>query len=66
MKLIVNGKPYECSEKPSLASLCNGIGADIDRVAVVINDEVIPKTKRESIVLSEGDRIEMLTLASGG
>lgn len=37
-----------------------------DEVAVVLNDDVVAPKRRDYIMLREGDRVEILTLAAGG
>lgn len=36
------------------------------RFLVVINDEVIPKSKHESTLLNHGDRLDIMSPISGG
>ena len=66
MKLIVNGESRQTAEATTMATLILQEGADPGRVAVLLNDRVVPAYDRETTVLSEGDRVEMLTLAGGG
>ena len=66
MRLVVNGKTYEHAGDGTLVSLLEELGADGDRVATVVNDEVVPKTSRSLTRLREGDRVEVLIFAGGG
>lgn len=67
MKLIVNGESFEHRGEPRLPAVLAAYGvASGAKVAVVVNDDVVPQTRREETVVREGDRIEILTFAGGG
>jgi sulfur carrier protein len=66
MKLYVNGKKLQYSGQASLSALLRKMGADPKRVAVVVNDGVVPAPKRAKFRLSDGDRVEILSFAGGG
>ena len=66
MKLTVDGVEQEHDGEATLTALLTAVGADPERVAVMVNDEVIPKAKRAELRLREGDRVELLTFAGGG
>ncbi|NLB60604.1 MAG: sulfur carrier protein ThiS [Lentisphaerae bacterium] len=66
MKITVNGKPYDCPQAYSVLDLLNGMQIPADRVAIVLNDDVISPKRIGYIMLREGDNVEMLTLAAGG
>ena len=66
MKLVVNGEPHNHRGNRTIASLLDEVGADPKRVAILINDEVISSIKRDVVILSEGDNVEVLTFVGGG
>ena len=66
MKLILNGVEYEYRGDETLADLLREVGADPNQVAVLVNDEVIAASLRATMRLTEGSRVELLTLAAGG
>ena len=66
MKLTVNGEVYEHRGEGTLLSLLGEMGVDPERVAVMINDEVVANADRASAELKDGDRVEVLTFAQGG
>ncbi len=66
MKLTANGEPCEPEHADSLSSLIDEIGLNIGRVAVLVNDEVVPADARRNHKLCEGDRVELLTFVGGG
>jgi len=66
MQLTVNGESHELPEPATLLQLLEAVEAPLDRVAVMVNDDVVPKEQRHSITLSQGDSVEILVLAAGG
>jgi thiamine biosynthesis protein ThiS len=65
MRLIVNGETCETAST-SLPALLAELGADAGRVAVVVNNRVIPTAERHECVLAAGDAVDLLTFAGGG
>ncbi|MBU4200103.1 MAG: sulfur carrier protein ThiS [Verrucomicrobia bacterium] len=66
MKIIVNGEPRECQNACSILDLLDELNIPADQAAIVVNDDVVSPKRRAYIVLREGDRVEILTLAAGG
>ena len=66
MKLIVNGKTHVHKGAVTLPALLKELKIDGNRVAIMVNDNVIAGKERASFPLKEGDRIELLTFAGGG
>jgi thiamine biosynthesis protein ThiS len=67
MKLIVNGESFEHRGEARLPAVLWAYGvAPTARVAVVVNDDVVPQARREETVVRDGDRVEILTFAGGG
>ena len=66
MKLYVNGENLQYSGQLILSALLRRMGADPRRVAVIVNDEVVPASKRARFRLADGDRVEILSFAGGG
>ena len=66
MNLIVNGQSTTTDDAMTLDNLIRAQGANPERVAVLINQSVIPKNRRDEIRLQENDRIEILSFAGGG
>ncbi|MBU0714938.1 MAG: sulfur carrier protein ThiS [Verrucomicrobia bacterium] len=66
MRLIINGKTIERPGPCSLEALLRELKLMADRVATVVNDDVVPSKLRAAHQVQEGDRIEILTFAGGG
>lgn len=66
MNLIVNGKSHKHTGDGSLIALLSELQANPQQVAVMINNEVVKNSDKETISLQEGDEIEIITYAAGG
>ncbi|MDP2989550.1 MAG: sulfur carrier protein ThiS [Kiritimatiellota bacterium] len=66
MRLIINGETIEQPEPCSLETLLRELKLRAERVATVVNDDVVPCGLRSARQVQEGDRIEILTFAGGG
>ena len=42
------------------------MSADPEHVAVMVNDEIIRRQERGNVTLTDGDRVEILTMVAGG
>jgi sulfur carrier protein len=66
MKIQVNGNEREVKPGASIKNLLGELGVTQPYVAVELNLEVVPRADHESTLLSEGDRLEVVTLVGGG
>jgi thiamine biosynthesis protein ThiS len=66
MNVVVNGNPHVLRGEKNLASLIEELGARTERVAVMVNDAIVPREKWSRTPVIEGDRIEVLTFMGGG
>lgn len=66
MNLTVNGMPRKYEGDGSIDSLILEIDAQPDMVAVLINNEIVPRARRGAVSLKEGDNVEIITMAGGG
>lgn len=66
MKIRVNGEPHEHRGNGTLRSLFVELNMHPDRVAVMVNDQVVRRDAIDSVKLRAGDRVECLTFAGGG
>ncbi len=66
MRLIVNGSPHETHADCTVAVLLRELGARPARVAVMVNDDVVPAADRPTRTLRDGDRVEIVLFAGGG
>lgn len=66
MKIIVNGKTTDIAEGMDLHRFVYSGKADPGRVILVLNDGVVKSDKWPLTVLTEGDRVEVVSFVGGG
>lgn len=66
MEIIINGEQTSCGDKCSISNLLGRLGLQKKKLAVEVNQEVIPKTEHETFMLSAGDRVEIIQAVGGG
>jgi sulfur carrier protein len=66
MKLTVNGSPHVHRGNGTVRALLREMKADTEHVAVLVNEQVISRSKFGSARLAENDVVEVLTYAGGG
>lgn len=66
MNVTLNGEPRELATPLTLQQWLEQLTPGGGRVAVVVNDRVIPAAERASLALKNGDVVELLTFAGGG
>jgi thiazole synthase len=64
--ILVNGVPVEAAALSSLEDFLRDKGYDKSRIAVGINDKVIRKEDYSSVILKDGDRVEIVSFMAGG
>lgn len=66
MNITVNGNNFDYQGAGSVDSLLKQLGANPEAVALMVNDQIIPRTERNTVVLKAGDRVEVLSFMGGG
>ncbi len=66
MKLVVNGEERNAREGLTLADLVRELSLEGRPIAVELNLRVVPKDRYSATRLSEGDKIEVVSLVGGG
>ncbi len=64
--ITVNGEQKEGFDGMLLTQVLEREGYEIKRVAVEINDEIIPRVHLGEISVKKGDRIEVVSFVGGG
>jgi thiamine biosynthesis protein ThiS len=62
----LNGEAYSIEEGARLDSLIERLGLKPVRIAVEVNQHVVPKADYASVVLHEGDQVEIINFVGGG
>ena len=66
MQIILNGQTRMLEPGATLAALVAHLELGGRRMAVEINEEVIPRSEYAEFVLGEGDRVEIVHAVGGG
>ena len=64
--LQINGKRVELAEPTPLLAYLDRLGVDPKAIAVEHNGDIIERSAYPSIVLRDGDRIEIVRMVGGG
>lgn len=63
----VNGAKVTLNDNNlTIAAFLKQGGFAIDRVAVEVNGEIIPKNTHDTVILKEGDNVEIVSFIGGG
>ncbi len=62
----VNGESRVFREGTTVADLIDEMGVVQGRVAVELNEKVVPRAEHGQTILSEGDRVEVVAFMGGG
>ena len=66
MNIQVNGETIQVNSSFTIADLINQLGYQGQRIAVEINEAIIPKSTHAEFVISEYDKIEIIKAVGGG
>lgn len=66
IEIELNGRKREVSAGTSVARLVEELGLRPEIVAVEVNHAVVQRARRGETVLSNGDRVELVTMVGGG
>jgi sulfur carrier protein len=66
MDILINGEPRQVADDKTLAQLLDDHGYAQKRVAVEINQEIVPRSRHAQTRLMPNDRIEIVQAIGGG
>lgn len=66
MEILVNGDFHTFEVGISVTDMLTALGLPLKKIAVERNLEVVPKSTYEDVILSEGDKIEIIHFIGGG
>ena len=64
--ITVNGKQIQLTSEMSVADYLEENNYQIKRIAVEMNEEILPKYSYSETMLKDGDRLEVVTFVGGG
>lgn len=66
MHIQLNGQPHEVSGNLSIAALLQALQLQDKRLAVEVNEHIIPRGQHATTCLQAGDRVEIVQAIGGG
>ncbi|PMR75701.1 sulfur carrier protein ThiS [Billgrantia endophytica] len=66
MQIQLNGEARDLTADLTVAQLIDTLGLTGRRIAVELNEEIVPRSEHEATRLSQGDRIEIVHAIGGG
>lgn len=64
--IVVNGDPQPWRDGETLATLIKQLGLSGKRIAVEVNQDIIPRAQHDQHLLSAGDQVEIIQAIGGG
>ena len=64
--ITVNGKQIQLASEMSVADYLEQNNYQIKRIAVELNEEILPKYSYSDTMLKDGERLEVVTFVGGG
>lgn len=66
MKLIVNGEPMTLAAGATVGTLIEELELVGKRLAIELNEDIVPRSQHADTALAEGDRVELVHAIGGG
>ena len=66
MQIQLNGEARTLEAEASVARLVESLGLTGRRIAVEVNEEIVPRSVHAETRLAEGDRVEIVHAIGGG
>ncbi|MEC7814982.1 MAG: sulfur carrier protein ThiS [Pseudomonadota bacterium] len=66
MQVQVNGEAMELPEGATIAALIERLALAGKRLAVEVNEDIVPRSEHPGFALSDGDRVEVVHAIGGG
>ncbi len=66
MTITINAEPFTCDAPLTVAALLTRLGRDAAKLAVEVNLAIVPRAQQDTVVVNDGDIVEIVTLVGGG
>ncbi|MBZ2169187.1 MULTISPECIES: sulfur carrier protein ThiS [Marinobacter] len=66
MLVHVNGESMELPSRATVSTLIEQMALAGKRLAVEVNEDIVPRSQHGDFTLSEGDRVEVVQAIGGG
>lgn len=66
MQIVVNGETTAVADQATITQLIEQLGLTGKRIAIEINETIVPRSAHATTVLRSGDRVEIVHAIGGG
>jgi thiamine biosynthesis protein ThiS len=66
MQILLNGEERQVAEDLNLSALIQELDLGDKRIAIEVNEELVPRSTFDGYLLQPGDRIEIVRAIGGG
>jgi len=66
MNIIVNGERFDFPNPLNVEELIDYLGFQNQRIALEVNETIIPKSNHRTYILSNNDKVEVINAVGGG
>jgi sulfur carrier protein len=66
MKIVINGESKTVSEKLTVQQLIQELGIEEQKLALEVNEEIVPRSTFSEHLLQPGDIVEIIHAIGGG
>ncbi|WP_166257285.1 sulfur carrier protein ThiS [Marinobacter salicampi] len=66
IEIQLNGEPLEVPDQATIAVLLNQLSVTGKRLAVEVNEDIVPRSCHDEYKLNPGDRVEVVHAIGGG
>ncbi len=66
MKISINGENHTLSEPTSLKQLVSELGFEDKRLAIEVNQAIVPRGEYADFLLKDNDKVEIVHAIGGG
>ncbi len=66
MRILVNGEERELAGEATLSDLLDGLGLEVEGIAIAVNMEIVRRGDYAGTMFSEGDEVEIVRAVGGG
>jgi sulfur carrier protein len=66
MEITLNGEAHSLANKMSLTQLVSELGLTNRRLAIELNQDIVPRGEYSSTQLQEADQVEIINAIGGG
>lgn len=66
MKIAINSENHVLTEPASLKQLVSELGLENKRLAIEVNQTIVPRAEYADFLLKDGDKVEIVHAIGGG